>query len=117
MLLDGPMNADSFRAYVDQVLLRCLKPGDIVIMDNLPAHKVEGVRQMIEKAGARLLYLPPYSPDLNPIEMAFAKLKTLLRGAAKRTRDDLWHAVADLLDDFTPKQCRNFFEAAGYGST
>jgi transposase len=115
MLLDGPMNAGGFRTYVEQVLLRSLKPGDIVVMDNLSAHKVEGVRQMIQQAGAQLLYLPPYSPDLNPIEMAFAKLKALLRGAAKRTHDDLWQAVADLLDAFTPKECRNFFKAAGYG--
>jgi transposase len=116
MLLDGPMNANGFRAYVEQVLVPSLSPGDIVVMDNLPAHKVAGIREAIEAAGAKLLYLPAYSPDLNPIEMAFAKLKALLRKAAKRTRDDLWQAVADLLDAFTPQECRNFFVAAVYGS-
>ena len=116
MLLDGPLNASSFRAYALQVLVPSLFPGDIVIMDNLPAHKVTGIREAIEAAGAKLLYLPAYSPDLNPIEMAFAKLKALLRKAARRTRDDLWQAVADLLDDFTPQECRNFFAAAAYGS-
>ena len=101
MLLDGPMNANGFRAYVEQVLVPSLSPGDMVIMDNLAAHKVTGIREAIEAAGARLRYLPAYSPDLNPIEMAFAKLKALLRKAARRTREDLWQAVANLLDDFT----------------
>lgn len=116
MLLDGPMNANAFTAYVDQVLVPSLTAGDIVVMDNLPAHKVEAVRRAIREADAHLLYLPPYSPDLNPIEMAFAKLKALLRAAAKRTRDDLWQTVADLINAFTPDECRNFFTAAGYGS-
>jgi transposase len=116
MLLDGPMNANGFRAYVQQVLSPSLSPGDVVVMDNLPAHKVAGIREAIENVGARLLYLPPYSPDLNPIEMAFAKLKALLRKAARRTQDELWQAVADLLDAFTPQECRNFFAAAEYGS-
>ena len=114
MLLDGPMDGDAFRAYVTQVLAPELTPGDIVVMDNLPAHKVTGVRHAIEAAGATLLYLPPYSPDFNPIEMAFAKLKAILRQAAARTVDDLWDAVAQSLDEFTPTECRNYFAAAGY---
>jgi len=114
MLLDGPMHGLAFRAYVEQVLAPTLSPGDIVVMDNLPAHKVAGVRQAIEAAGARLLYLPPYSPDFNPIEMAFSKLKALLRKAAARTVDDLWDAIAQAIDAFTPQECRNFFAAAGY---
>jgi len=114
MLLDGPMHGPAFRAYVDQVLVPELKPGDIVIMDNLPAHKVAGVRETIEAAGARLLYLPPYSPDFNPIEMAFSKLKALLRKTAARTVDDLWDAVAQSLDAFTPDECANYFAASGY---
>ena len=114
MLLDGPMDGDAFRAYVTQVLAPELTPGDIVVMDNLPAHKVTGVRHAIEQAGATLLYLPPYSPDFNPIEMAFSKLKATLRQAAARTVDDLWDAVAQSLDEFTPTECRNYFAAAGY---
>ena len=114
MLLDGPMHAAAFRAYVEQVLVPELSPGDIVVMDNLPAHKVAGVRQAIEEAGASLLYLPPYSPDFNPIEMAFSKLKALIRKAAARTVDDLWDAIASTLDDFTPEECQNYFRAAGY---
>jgi transposase len=114
MVLDGPMNGEAFRAYIEQVLVPELSPGDVVIMDNLPAHKVSGVRQAIEEAGARLLYLPPYSPDFNPIEMAFSKLKATLRKAAARTIDDLWQAIANSLDDFTPTECQNYFTAAGY---
>ena len=114
MVLDGPMDGTAFLAYVRQVLVRELAPGDVVIMDNLPAHKVGGVRQAIETAGARLLYLPPYSPDFNPIEMAFSKLKALLRKAAARTVDDLWQVIADALDAFTPAECTNYFAAAGY---
>jgi transposase len=114
MVLDGPMNGAAFIAYVQQVLVPELKPGDIVIMDNLSAHKSCQVRDAIEAAGARLLYLPPYSPDFNPIENAFAKLKTLLRKAAERTVDDLWDAIADLIDLFTPQECANYFKAAGY---
>jgi len=114
MLLDGPMHGTAFRAYVEQVLVPELRPGDIVVMDNLPAHKVSGVRDAIEGAGARLLYLPPYSPDFNPIEMAFSKLKALLRKAAARTVEDLWQAIADILDAFTPEECLNYFMAAGY---
>ena len=114
MLLDGPMDGDAFRAYVIHVLVPELTPGDIVVMDNLPSHKVTGVRLAIEAAGATLLYLPPYSPDFNPIEMAFSKLKAILRQAAARTVDDLWDVIAQSLDEFTPKECRNYFAAAGY---
>jgi transposase len=114
MLLDGAMNGPAFFAYVAQVLVPELTPGDIVVMDNLPAHKVAGVRNAIEEAGASLLLLPPYSPDFNPIEMAFAKLKALLRKAAARTIDELWAVVADCLSQFSPAECRNYFQAAGY---
>lgn len=114
MVLDGPMDGTVFLAYVRQVLVKELSPGDVVIMDNLPAHKVGGVRQAIEAAGARLLYLPPYSPDFNPIEMAFSKLKALLRKAAARTVDDLWKVIGDAIDAFTPAECSNYFTAAGY---
>ena len=114
MVLDGPMDGPWFLAYVQQVLVPDLHSGDIVIMDNLPAHKVSGVREAIEDAGARLLYLPPYSPDFNPIEKAFSKLKALLRKAAARTIPDLWSAVAHAIERFTPNECRNYFAAAGY---
>ncbi len=114
MLLDGPMDGDAFRAYVTHVLVPELTPGDIVVMDNLPAHKVSGVRDAIEAAGASLLYLPPYSPDFNPIEMAFSKLKAILRKAAARTIDNLWQVIAEAIDDFTPAECRNYFAATGY---
>lgn len=115
MLLDGPMNGAAFLAYAEQVLAPELRPGDVVVMDNLPARKFSGVREAIEKAGARLLFLPPYSPDFNPIEMAFSKLETLLRKAAARTIDDLWSVVADCLSALTTEECRHYFEAAGYG--
>jgi len=114
MVLDGPMDGVCFRAYVEQVLVPELRPGDIVIMDNLPAHKVGGVRQAIEATGASLLYLPPYSPDFNPIEQAFAKLKAILRKAAARTIPELWDAIAEAIDRFSPGECRNYFAAAGY---
>ena len=114
MVLDGPMNGDAFRAYVEQVLVPELSEGDVVIMDNLPAHKVTGIRKAIENAGAKLLYLPPYSPDFNPIEMAFSKLKALLRKAAARTINELWEIIGNLIDTFTPQECHNYFEAAGY---
>jgi transposase len=114
MLLDGPMNGDAFLAYVEQVLAPELEPDDVVIMDNLSAHKVTGVRQAIEKAGASLLYLPPYSPDFNPIEMAFSKLKAILRKAAARSMDDLWQVIAEALDEFSQQDCTNYFTAAGY---
>ena len=114
MVLDGPMYGDAFIAYVDQVLVPTLSKGDIVIMDNLPSHKVMGVRKAIEKAGAQLLYLPPYSPDFNPIEMAFSKLKALLRKAAARTIDELWQVITESLHHFTEEECGNYFKAAGY---
>jgi len=114
MLLDGPMNGTAFLAYTEQVLAPELRPGDIVVMDNLPSHKISGVREAIEKVGAKLVFLPPYSPDFNPIEMAFSKLKALLRKAAARTVDDLWTVVANSLAAFTPAECRHYFEAAGY---
>ena len=110
------MNGPAFLVYVEHVLVPSLTPGDIVVMDNLPAHKVAGVRQLIEAAGAALLYLPPYSPDLNPIELAFAKLKALLRKAAGRTREALWQAIADALTAFTPQECANYFRHDGYAS-
>lgn len=113
-VLDGAMDADAFRAYVARALVPELRPGDIVVMDNLATHKVEGVRQTIEEAGASLVYLPPYSPDFNPIEKAFAKLKALLRKAAARTRDDLWAAIGEAINAFTPNECRNLFAACGY---
>jgi transposase len=114
LVLDGPMTGSSFLAYVEQMLAPTLARGDIVVMDNLPAHKVTGVRAAINAAGAELLYLPPYSPDFNPIEMAFAKLKALLRGAAARTIPALWQAIATALARFTSTECRNYFIAAGY---
>ncbi len=114
MVLDGAMNGDAFRAYVEQVLVPELKKGDVVIMDNLPAHKVTRVRTAIEGAGARLIYLPPYSPDFNPIEMAFSKLKARLRKAAARTIPELWEVIAECIDKFSPDECKNYFAAAGY---
>jgi transposase len=113
-VLDGAMDGQGFLTYVETILLPSLSAGDIVVMDNLPAHKVDGVRKLIEAANARLVYLPPYSPDLNPIEMAFAKLKALLRKAAARTRDALWDKIADALCAFTPQECANYFKHAGY---
>ena len=114
MVLDGPVNGVWFQAYVDQILVPTLSPGDVVIMDNLGSHKGQEVRASIEAADAKLLYLPPYSPDFNPIENAFSKLKALLRKAAERTVEGLWTAIGELLDDFTPMQCANFFANAGY---
>ena len=114
MVLDGPMTGAWFQAYVEQVLAPTLKPGDIVILDNLAAHKIEGARTAVEAVGARLLFLPPYSPDLNPIENAFAKLKALLRKAAARTVDQLWEAIAQIIQTYSPAECANYFSAAGY---
>jgi transposase len=114
MVLDGPMTGGWFVAYVQQVLVPTLRPGDIVILDNLAAHKNADVRRAIEAAGAELRFLPPYSPDLNPIENAFAKFKALLRKAAARTVDQLWGAIAEVIDTFTPNECANYFAAAGY---
>jgi transposase len=113
-VVDGAMNGDVFRAYVEQVLAPTLAPGDIVVLDNLSSHKVAGVREMIEARGASLVYLPPYSPDLNPIEQAFAKLKALLRKIAARTVGALWDALGNLLDRFTPQECANYLVNAGY---
>jgi transposase len=114
-VLDGAMNGESFLAYVPQFLGPCLRRGDVVVMDNLSSHKVYGVRQSIEAAGARLLYLPPYSPDFNPIEQAFAKLKALLRKAAARTMEALWDIIGLLLQAFRPDEPANYFANSGYG--
>jgi transposase len=112
-VIDGPMNGNAFLAYVEQVLVPSLAPGDTVVMDNLSAHKVPGIREAIETAGATLLYLPPYSPDFNPIEQLFAKLKALLRKAGERSVEALWNRIADL-KAFTPSECTNYFRNAGY---
>lgn len=114
MVLDGPINSVAFKAYVDQVLVPELRPGDIVVMDNLGSHKGVGVKEAIEAAGASLLYLPPYSPDFNPIENAFAKLKAKLRKVGERTVEGLWSAIGRFIDTFTPTECANYFAAAGY---
>ena len=113
-LLDGAMDGQAFLIYVTQVLVPTLTPGNIVVMDNLPAHKVAGVRKAIEATGAELRYLPPYSPDFNPIELAFAKLKAFLRKTAARTIPDLWDAVAKAIDTFNPDECVGYFTHAGY---
>jgi transposase len=115
-VIDGPINGVIFRAYVDEVLVPTLKPGDLVVMDNLGSHKGQGVRKAIRAAGAKLFFLPPYSPDLNPIEQAFAKMKTLLRKADARTIDDTWRQIGALLDRFTAAECANYFTNAGYAS-
>jgi transposase len=114
MVLDGPINGGWFEAYVTHILVPTLRPGDIVIMDNLSSHKRASVKAMINACGAQLRFLPPYSPDFNPIENAFAKLKALLRKAAERTVDGLWAAIGRLVDVFTPTECANYFAAAGY---
>jgi len=114
MVLDGPINRIAFETYVAKVLVPELNPGDVVVMDNLSSHKGPRVREMIEAAGAQLRYLPPYSPDFNPIENAFAKLKALLRKARERTMDALWSTIGSVIDLFTPQECENYFAAAGY---
>ena len=114
LVVDGPINGAIFRAYIEQQLVATLRPGDTVIMDNLAAHKVAGVREAIEAVGAKLVYLPPYSPDLNPIELAFAKLKTILRSAAVRVIDQLENTIAQSLERFTSTECRNYFRHCGY---
>ena len=111
------MTGLAFRAYVEQCLAPALAPGDVVVLDNLAAHKVDGVRQAIAAAGASILYLPPYSPDLNPIEPLFAKLKALLRQAAARTKDQLWSIIGRLLDACPTTECSNYLRHCGYGST
>ncbi len=114
LVVDGPMNGDLFFAYVQQQLAPTLKPGDLVIMDNLSSHKRFGVKEAIEAVGAELMYLPPYSPDLNPIELAFSKLKTLLRKAAARTTAELEKTIVKIIDQFRNKECINYFRKAGY---
>lgn len=116
-ILDGPMDREAFLIYVDEILGPTLSSGDIVIMDNLPAHKGEKVRALIEQRGATLRFLPPYSPDLNPIELAFAKLKTLLRTAAKTNVADLWDSIGESILTFTPQECANYFRHDGYAAT
>ena len=116
-VLDGPVNGRSFLAYIEHFLVPNLNRGDIVIMDNLGSHKRPAVRRAIRAAGAKLLFLPAYSPDLNPIEQMFAKLKTLLRKAAERTVDATWGRIGCLLDTFTPQECANYLRDSGYAST
>lgn len=116
MTLDGAMNGPAFLAWVEEMLAPTLRPGDIVVMDNLPAHKPAAVRAAIEAAGAELRYLPPYSPDLNPIEMAYSKLKAILKKASARTVEALWAAIADAIPTISPADCLGYFNAAGYGS-
>jgi transposase len=115
-VIDGPINGRSFLAYVEQILVPTLKAGDIVIVDNLGSHKTRRTRQAIRAVGAKLLFLPPYSPDLNPIEQVFAKLKTLLRKAEERTVEATWRRIGELLDHFTPSECANYIRNAGYAS-
>lgn len=116
-VLDGPINGRSFRAYVEQILAPTLWPGDIVVMDNLGSHKSQEVRRLIRSAGARLFFLPPYSPDLNPIEQVFAKLKALLRRLRPRSVEQNWRSIGTLLPRFSPSECANYFRNAGYAST
>lgn len=116
-LIDGPINGERFRLYVEKVLLPTLKPGDIVVIDNLGSHKGKAVRHAIRKAGAKLFFLPKYSPDLNPIELPFAKLKHLLRKAARRTTDAVCSAIGQILDTVTSKECANYFTEAGHAPT
>jgi transposase len=116
-VVDGAINGELFEAYVRQQLVPTLRAGDVVVMDNLSSHKRPGVRAAIERAGARLEYLPPYSPDLNPIEQAFAKLKALLRKAGERTIEGLWRLLGRLLDEFGPGECRNYLSHCGYRAT
>lgn len=113
-VLDGAMDGNAFRTYVQHVLAPTLRRGDVVVLDNLPAHKVAGVREAITARRAQVFYLPPYSPDMNPIEMAFSKLKTLLRHEPPRTIDALIKRIGNLLDRFLPAECANYFQAAGY---
>lgn len=114
-VFDGPINGHAFRAWVQQALVPVLRPGDIVVMDNLGSHKVAGIAEAIEAAGAHVRYLPPYSPDFNPIEQVFAKFKTLLRKTAARTKEALWSACGALLDQFQPDECARYICHAGYG--
>jgi len=115
-VMDGPINGQSFLAYVEQILVPTLTPGDIVILDNLGSHKGKAVRAALRRAGAKLLFLPPYSPDLNPIEQVFAKLKTLLRKADRRSVEATWRHIGSLLNNFTPTECSNYLSNSGYAS-
>ncbi|CUX67557.1 transposase (fragment) [Agrobacterium genomosp. 5 str. CFBP 6626] len=117
LVIDGPINGEWFEAYVAQVLVPTLKPGDVVILDNLSSHKRPAAREMIEAAGARMMFLPPYSPDFNPIEKAFSKLKALLRKAAERTVSGLWDRIGQLIEFVEPQEARNFFNSCGYDPT
>jgi len=114
MVIDGAINGELFLAYVKQILLPTLKKGDIVVFDNLSSHLVSGVKAVIESAGSKALPLPPYSPDFNPIENVFSKLKTLVRKLKLRTMEELWHKLGELCDVFSPEECRNYFRNAGY---
>jgi transposase len=114
MVIDGAINGKYFLAYVEQILLPTLRKGEIVVLDNLSSHKVAGVKELIESAGAEVLYLPPYSPDFNPIENVFSKLKTMLRKLKSRTMEDLWNNLGKLCDIFSPIECYNYFKHAGY---
>jgi transposase len=117
LVIDGAINGELFLAWVQQFLAPMLRKGDIVVMDNLSSHKVSGVCEAIEARGATLLYLPPYSPDFNPIEQVFSKLKQLLRRASARTVETLWTTIGQLVDAFSPAQCRNYFRHCGYGQS
>ena len=117
MVIDGPMDGELFRAWIEQFLCPTLRPGDIVILDNLSSHKVDGVQQAVALAGATVLYLPPYSPDLNPIEKLFSKLKTLLRKAARRATEELWTEIGIIINTITASECANYFASSGYVST
>lgn len=114
-VIDGPVNGATFQTWVQQVLVPVLHPGDIVVMDNLGSHKVAGIVEAVQAVGAQVRYLPPYSPDYNPIEQVFAKLKNLLRKAAKRTVDELWSTIGYLLDQFPVDECKRYIRHAGYG--
>ena len=115
-VIDGPINGGIFRTYIEEVLVPTLRQGDIVILDNLGSHKAPAIRNAIKAAGARLFFLPAYSPDLNPIEQVFAKLKHLLRKAAERSKEAVWRRIGTLLDQFSPKECENYLRNSGYGS-
>lgn len=117
MVIDGAINGELFLAYVKQILLPVLKEGDVVVMDNLSSHKVAGVKEAIESVGATVLYLPPYSPDFNPIEQAFSKLKALVRKLKLRNMEDLWKSLGELCDVFSPEECMSYFKHTGYGKT
>ena len=115
-VFDGPINGESFRAYVEQILVPTLAPGDIVVIDNLGSHKSKAVRTAIRAAGAKLFFLPPYSPDLNPIEQVFSKLKSMLRKAQERTVENVWRRIGSLLPAFKPQECANYFRNSGSAS-